>query len=119
MEPLIYYSYIFAVILVIVGMVLRRQTQQLIWMYAFIAAAALVMVGAVMFPAMNLGRNVALHKFNMMGLDIILYATIAVTLPTLGVMLWKRQWWPHSIVAILGAAQVVIVLLLKFYYSRI
>lgn len=119
MEPLLYYGYLFALVLAIAGFVYRSKAGQLVWMYLFLAGAALVCVGTIIFPSMNMGRNIALHKFNMLGLDIVLYTAIAYGLPTLAHALWRRAWWPSGVVAVAATIQVVAVIMLKLYYSRV
>lgn len=119
MEPLLYYGYLFALVLVIAGFVFRSKTSHLVWMYVFLAGAALVCVGTIIFPSMNMGRNIALHKFNMLGLDLVMYTAIAFGLPTLVHSLWKRAWWPSGVVAVAATLQVVAVIMLKLYYSRV
>ncbi len=118
MELLLYYSYLFGILLAAAGFTLRAKTKQLVWMYVFLAGAVLVAIGAVIFPSMNMGRNIALHKFNMFGLDLILYTALAYGLPTLVHSLWRRAIWPSGVVAVAAALQVVFVVMLKFYYSR-
>ncbi len=114
MENLIILAYIYAGLLAISGWWLRRQTQQLVWMYLFLAVAVLVLLGAVLFPAQNIRSNVGLTPYRTTGLDLILYGALLSALPSATVVAIRRKWWwPLAVVAVVGIALALYVLWVK------
>jgi hypothetical protein len=114
MENLLIVAYVYAGLLFVSGWLLRRQTQQLIWMYLFWAVGIAVVLGAILFPAQNIRTNVAIHPYNTLGLDLILYAALSSSLPCgTYVLIRRKNWWPLAVVGVMGIVLVLYVIWVK------
>jgi hypothetical protein len=118
MDKLLYYSIFFSAMCALYGFLLSRQSDKKFYLYIGLAGAMLIHLGTMVFLLGNIGKNVALHKFEFGGLDIVLYTSIALTLLSgiLGAL--QRKLWPHGVMAVLSILQIVFVFALKLYFSR-
>lgn len=122
MFHLVLFSHAFASALLVYGFLLHRNTSpeaKLRWLrFPYWLGALIIQVGMVMWPLVNLGRNIALAKFNNDPLWLALIGAGLVTVFAGVQWLVRKSWRPGAIWFVLALVQVLVIFLLMFYYSR-
>lgn len=118
MKYLLYYPFIFSFILIAMGSIYFVRKDKKIWLILAGIFSITITGGAVFFLLDNIGKNVALHKFNFFGLRVSLVAGIIVGLFGVVIWLWKKEKLPGITLAVLSSFYVFIYLMLGLYFVR-
>lgn len=116
MNNILYYSFFFCIAVIAYAFFETRKKQKKIYFYLGLLIGATIVVGLFIFLMGNLDKKRGMQPgFNFLGLDIILYASIAALLGSGIFASIERKLWPHIFMILLSAVQIVLIFLLKFY----
>jgi hypothetical protein len=88
---------VYGILQLVYGWVARKKHEAKVFLWLGIALGGAVLLGTIVFLLTNIGKNVALAKFDFLGWDVAGGAAGIATLVTGVMWLIKKKIWPNGI----------------------
>ncbi|MDX2064091.1 MAG: hypothetical protein SFY70_13620 [Bacteroidia bacterium] len=118
MNALLSVTYLYGILLMIASWVLSRQYKKKFLLYLGLVLGLLLMASMQYFVASNFNKCIGIKdRFNMFGLDMVLYITLVIMVVNLIQWFVHKKIWPSLVLLVLGAVQLLAYFLLKNHFT--